>query len=56
MSNQIVITRSWHKIVAALVLATALITLPSLAVNVSGPLSGLFAQPAYACPISGSCG
>lgn len=46
----------WRTVVAALVLAVALTALPALAANVPGPLSSLFAQPAYACPVGGNCG
>lgn len=48
--------RNWRKMVAALVLAAALTGLPLVAANVPGPLSNVFAQPAYACPIGGECG
>lgn len=48
--------RNWRKFVAALVLAVALVGLPVLASNLPSPVSTLFAQPAYACPLSGSCG
>lgn len=56
MSKQFAIVGNWRKIVAALVLAAALTGLPVLAANVPGPLSNVFAQPAYACPVGGSCG
>lgn len=48
--------RNWRKYIAALVLAAALVGLPVLAANVPGPLSDLFVQAVYACPIGGSCG
>lgn len=60
MSKQISVCQQpvyhWRKVVAAIVLAVALTSLPALATSVPGPLSSLFAQPAYACPVSGSCG
>ncbi len=56
MSNQVAVARYWRKFVAAFVLAAALTGLPLLAANVPGPLSSIFAQPAYACPVSGTCG
>lgn len=56
MSKQLASVRNWRKIVAAVVLAAALTGLPFVAANVAGPLSNVFAQPAYACPIGGSCG
>lgn len=56
MSNQITVVRNWRKIVAALVLAVALTSLPALASHVPGPLGNIFAQPAYACPMGGNCG
>jgi hypothetical protein len=56
MSKQIVVVRSWRQIVAAFVLALALVALPALAANVPGPLGDFLAQPAYACPLGGTCG
>ena len=56
MSKQLGIVRNSRKMVMALVLAAALTGLPVLAANVPGPLSNVFAQPAYACPVGGSCG
>ena len=57
MNKQVVVANSnFRKIVAALVLAVALTALPALAANVPGPLSNIFAQPAYACPLGGNCG
>lgn len=50
------VVRNWRKAIAALVLAAALTGLPVLAANVPGPLSNVFVQPAYACPIGGHCG
>jgi hypothetical protein len=56
MSKQLATVRNWRKTVVALVLAAALTGLPMLAANVPGPLSNVFAQPLYACPIGGTCG
>ena len=47
---------NWRKLIAALVFAAVLTALPVLAANVPGPLSNVFAQPAYACPVGGECG
>ncbi len=56
MSKQVAIVRDRRKMVAALVLAVALTGLSLVAANVPGPLSSLFVETAYACPMSGSCG
>ena len=58
MNKQVVVrgSQNWRKFVAALLLAAVLTGLPLLAANVPGPLSNLFVQAAYACPMSGSCG
>jgi hypothetical protein len=56
MSKQVAVASHWRNIVVALVLAAALTALPALAANVPGPLSNIFAQPAYACPLGGECG
>jgi hypothetical protein len=50
------VRQSGRQIIAALVLAVALTSLPALATHLPGPLSNVFAQPAYACPVGGSCG
>jgi hypothetical protein len=57
MSKQIATVYHWRKVVAALVLAAALTSLPVLAANVPGPLSSIFVETVYAgCPVGGSCG
>lgn len=54
--SKIAAVGKFRKAIAALVLAAALTGLPVLAANVPGPVGAIFAQPAYACPIGGTCG
>lgn len=59
MNKQALVVRgsqNWRKFVAALLLAAVLTGLPVLAANVPGPLSNLFVQAVYACPLGGNCG
>jgi hypothetical protein len=49
--------RNVRKLVAALVLVAALMSVPLIAPNLSGPVASLFVETAYAgCSMGGTCG